>query len=161
MINLPIRFSRGSLPVAWPRLDIDPPMQFFRTVIHGQLIEFRHGDFGGETLLINGRPIANRPFGGWWRKPHYFSLKDEANNDRQVELRLVDVSRFGVGKYRMVVSVDGHERARIEPADDKRVPNTCANCGYSLAGLPVENIEVRCPECGRHTSALILTRDAE
>jgi len=136
-------------------------MQIFRTVIHGQLIEFRLGEWGGETLLVNGQPIADRPFGGWWRKPHYFSLKDEDSHERRVELRLLDVSRFGVGKYRLVVSVDGHERARVEPADDKRVPNTCANCGYLLAGLPVENSEVRCPECGRHTSALMLTRGSE
>lgn len=136
-------------------------MHIFRTIIHGQLIEFRHGDFGGETLLINGRPVASRPLGGWWRKPHYFIIKDESQKDRQVELRLIDISKLGVGKYRLVMSVDGVERTRLEAINDKLAANTCGNCGYSLEGLPADNSEVRCPECGRHTSALLLGRGQE
>jgi len=133
-------------------------MHIFRTVIHGQLIEFRHGDFGGETVLVNGVARASRPLGGWWRKPHYFTIEDETGKDRQVELRLIDISKLGVGNYRMVVSVDGRERCRVEAINDRQAANVCGNCGYSLEGLPVENHEVRCPECGRHTSAIMLNR---
>jgi Zn finger protein HypA/HybF involved in hydrogenase expression len=60
----------------------------------------------------------------------------------------------------VAISVDGVERCRLEPVDPKKPPSVCHNCGYSLHGLPVENSEVRCPECGRHCSAILFDRPA-
>jgi predicted Zn-ribbon and HTH transcriptional regulator len=53
------------------------------------------------------------------------------------------------------VLVDGADRA-IMQAFKPEAPLCCANCGYSLQGLTPQNGEVRCPECGRHTSATML-----
>ncbi len=128
-------------------------MKLYRAEIHNHIVELRKGDLGGEQVLVNGRIISDRPWAGWHRPSHFFELTDEQSTLRHVEVRLVDTSRFGLGKYRAIISVDGVERCRLEPIDPAAPPYVCGNCGYSLTGLPIENGEVRCPECGRHTMA--------
>lgn len=129
-------------------------MKIFRCEIHGHRIEFRLGDWGGEQVLVDGRVVSSRSF--WTaRRSHFFDITDERGKARYVEVRRFDASKLGLGKYRAIVQVDGVERARLEPIDLTRPPDTCPNCGYSLAGLPAENSEIRCPECGRHSSAIL------
>lgn len=135
-------------------------MKVYRTEIHGHLIEARSSDWGSETVLVNGRQVSSKPLAGLFRSSHFFDLKDEQGQQRHVELRWQDVSKLGLGKFRVVVNVDGMERCRLDAIDLTIPPNTCTYCGYSLQGLPVENNEIRCPECGRHSSAILIGTNA-
>lgn len=129
-------------------------MRIFRTEIHGHLVEIRHGDFGSEEVLVNGRSISRKPFAGWVAlTSHHFDLADAHGNTRHVETKVFAPSA-GLGlSFRVRVMVDGVERAILMPEGKNSRSGLCANCGYPLSGLAPENGEVRCPECGRHTPA--------
>ncbi|MCL4209035.1 MAG: hypothetical protein HRU76_15385 [Phycisphaeraceae bacterium] len=134
-------------------------MLVYRTQVHGHLIEARRGPLGGETVLLNGRVISYRPLAGWTRGSHFFDVTDEQGRARHVEVQWIDVSKLGLGKYRVTVRVDGVERARLEPIDPARPIDVCYQCGYPLKGLPIVHGEIRCPECGRHTLAAFIGND--
>lgn len=129
-------------------------MRIFRTEIHGHLIEIRHGDFGSEEVLVNGRSISRKPFAGWLPlTSHHFDLPIAEGGTRHVEVKVYAPSA-GLGlSFRVRVLVDGVERAILTPEGKNARAGKCTNCGYTLAGLAPENGEVRCPECGRHTPA--------
>lgn len=122
-------------------------------ILHGRRLEVRLGDFGGEEVLLDGRIVAKDPYAGLSHPSHFFEIDDEQGRARHVEVKRRDLSKLGLGKYRFFVLVDGVERARLEPVDPTTPPTICPNCGYDLAGLPIEADEVRCPECGRHQPA--------
>ena len=131
-------------------------MKFYRTVIGGRLIEARLSDLGSEQVLIDGRLVSNKPWAGLLHPSHHFDLTDDDGRPFHLEVRRHDVSKLKIGRYRMIVVVDGVERCRLEPVDLSKPPHVCANCGYSLRGQRAEAGEVRCPECGRHTPAPFL-----
>lgn len=131
-------------------------MLTYRTQIHGALIEARRGPLGGESVLLNGRVVSSRPFAGFTRASHFFDVTDEQGNPRLVEVQWIDVSKLGLGKYRVAVRVNGVERARLEPIDPARPIDVCYQCGYPLKGLPIVHGEIRCPECGRHSLAALV-----
>lgn len=128
-------------------------MRVYRAEIHGRLIELRQGGMGGQKVLVDGRVVSEKPFAGIAGASHFFDITDDAGAERPVEVRLIDTSKLGIGKYQVILSVEGRERCRLAPIDPNAPPLACRNCGYSLASLPIENGEIRCPECGRHTSA--------
>jgi hypothetical protein len=128
----------------------------YRAEVHGHLIEGRQGDLGHDLVMLDGRIVSSAIFGGWYGASHFFELIDESGKARRIEARWVDQSKLGLGKYRMRISVDGIPRCEVEATPDHRPIGTCLNCGYPLAGLPIESGEVRCPECGRHFSAAVL-----
>jgi hypothetical protein len=131
-------------------------MRIFRTDLHGHVVEARQGDLGRQRILVDGRIVSDEPFAGLTRPSHFFDLDDADGRTRHVEMRWIDESKLGLGRYRVLVMVDGVERHRLAPVDLSRPPAACGNCGYRLQGLPVENEEVRCPECGRHTPAWLV-----
>jgi len=142
-------------------------MQFYRCEIHGRLIEIRRGDFGGETVLVDGRPVSRRPFAGVIGVAggsHFFEIEGQDGATHHVEVRLEDAMSISLRALKrelfsgnvFVVSVDGRERCRLMPMKRGDEPTLCPNCGYDLRNLPVENEEVRCPECGRHTPARMI-----
>ncbi|MHC5024441.1 MAG: hypothetical protein ACYTGG_11125 [Planctomycetota bacterium] len=131
-------------------------MRIFRTDIHGHVIEARHGDLGRQRVLVDGRIVSDMPFAGLSRPSHFFEVVDDAGETHHVEVRWIDESKFGLGRYRVLVMVDGVERKRLAPVDILRPPTICGHCGYRLEGLPAKNDEVRCPECGRHTPASLV-----
>ncbi len=134
-------------------------MTRFFTHIHGHAVELRIGDLGGETALVNGRVVSSRPFAGWWSGSNRFEMADESGSVRHVELTARAVGSLKrLVSYVLDVRVDGIARATLEPEPSGRKPGMCVNCGYDLAGLvPVPGpdgkpgVEVRCPECGRHS----------
>jgi hypothetical protein len=131
-------------------------MKIYRTEIHGHILELRYGDFGGQYVYIDGRLISQKPFAGWMSAcSHGLTLDAETGKVHHIDMR-VDAPALGIGQTRVVVSVDGIERCRLDPIDPRKPATRCANCGYELGNLRVENGEVRCPECGRHTSAKLL-----
>jgi hypothetical protein len=128
----------------------------YRIELHGHLVELRSGGWGGETLLLDGRPVSRKPMAGFYSASHGASLTDEHGRTRLVETRWLDASR-GLGfRYRVLVLIDGAPRCILDPVDERARPGCCPHCGYALAGLAPDNGEVRCPECGRHSSALQL-----
>jgi hypothetical protein len=131
-------------------------MKTYRTELHGHIIEARSTDWGAEHVLVDGGIVSSKRLAGLWHSTHFFEMADENGRSRRVEVRWVDVSKIGLGTYRVVINVDGQERCRLEPIDANKPANVCAHCGYSLMGLPVENSEIRCPECGRHSSAILV-----
>lgn len=131
-------------------------MNIYRTVIHGHVIEARRSEWASESILLDGRIVSRKPWAGLLRTSHHFDITDERGESRHVEVRWIDISKLGLGKYRVLVIVDGMERCRLEPVDLSKPPDACANCGYALKGLPVQNGEVRCPECGRHSMAAFM-----
>lgn len=131
-------------------------MKIYRTEILGHIIELRYGDFGGQYAYINGRLVSQKPFAGWVSaNSHGLTLADETGKVHHIDAR-VDAPALGIGQTRVVISVDGVERCRLDQTDLRKPATRCANCGYELSNLSVENGEVRCPECGRHTSAKLL-----
>lgn len=131
-------------------------MKVFRVELHGQRVELRHGDWGGQRVLVNGAIVSDQPLAGLKNDSHFFDLRDDEGTTHHIEMRLRDLSKLGMGKYVVVVNVDGVERCRLQPIDPDHRSNRCANCGYSLIGAVPENDEVRCPECGRHTPMSML-----
>lgn len=128
-------------------------MLYYRTSLFGHRIEMRRGDLGGHEFLLNGRLVKRRLLGWLTGTSHHLDLEDRDGESYHVEVRLVDESRFSLGKYRMVVMVDGIERARVKGTKDALPPDTCAGCGYSLVGLPIEDGSRACPECGELSAA--------
>ena len=131
-------------------------MKIYRTELHGHILEARSSDWGAEHVLIDGRIVSSKWMAGLWHTSHFFEMSDETGKLRRVEVRWLDVSKLGLGTYRVLIVVDGQERCRLEALDTNKPANVCAHCGYSLVGLPVDNSEIRCPECGRHSSAILV-----
>jgi hypothetical protein len=136
-------------------------MKVFRTELHGHRLELRVGDWGGQQLLLDGRLVGSEPYAALKGASHFFDIADEQGAAHHVEVRLADVSRWKIGRYRVLVRVDGVERCRLEPVNLEVPPDTCPNCGHSLKGVPERGGEVCCPECGRHTSGAMLDRPRE
>lgn len=129
-------------------------MPVFRVEVHGRLIECHRGSWRAETVLVDGVVTSDRPYAALAKafagmKGHEFTITDEAGVERAVDVRVGP----GMWSLRMRVFVDGVTRAVATPVDVSKTPGSCANCGYALEGLPIEDGEMRCPECGRHTSA--------
>ncbi len=137
-------------------------MKRFLAEIHGHLLEARVGSFGGELILVDGRPASERPFAGIApSRPHHVDLADESGRVRAVEVRFEDASGGLQIGLLAVVSVDGVERVRLAPHKPGERAGRCVNCGYALRGLTVTRGEVQCPECGRHTSARLAGLDEQ
>lgn len=131
-------------------------MREYRAVVHGHAIEVRVGDLGRERVLLDGRLVSHRPFAGWTNESHFIDITDEKGAVRRVEVRVVTPTK-GLGLVQKVrISVDGMDRALVDPLSVNRRPSCCPNCGYNLAGLTPTNGEVKCPECGRHASASLI-----
>src|ERR1043165_1408246 len=62
-------------------------MRIFRVELHNHLVELRHGDFGSEEVVVDGRPVSNKPFAGWFPTSHHFELAVEHGAARHVELK--------------------------------------------------------------------------
>jgi hypothetical protein len=128
-------------------------MNRYRAEIHGRLIEARGGSFSSQEVLVDGRAVER----GWLDmltdRPFRFEITGDDGRTHAVEV-LWTSKRKSLGlKQQVCISVDGVERARLDPLPDHAAPGLCVNCGYALSGLAAENGEIRCPECGRHTSA--------
>jgi hypothetical protein len=128
--------------------------------LHGRLLECREGDFGGETVLVDGRLVSDKPLAGWVTGlggvvSHFFAIRDEAGKERAVEVRWEAKKKTLGLTQRVRVFVDGVDRAALEAVKDARRTGVCGNCGYDLAGLEVVDGEVKCPECGRHNNAKV------
>lgn len=135
-------------------------MKVYRMELHGRLLECREGTWGGETVLLDGRAMSDKPLAGWvtglgGEVSHRFEIRDEEGRERAVEVRWEMKKRTLGLTSRVRVFVDGRERAVIEQEKGGLGPGCCRNCGYSLKGLEVVNGEIQCPECGRHTSATV------
>ncbi|MCC6321643.1 MAG: hypothetical protein IT438_09455 [Phycisphaerales bacterium] len=131
-------------------------MKFYRIDIHGHLIEAREGEYGRREVLVDGRPV---PWSWWSRflnRSVHIDLTDEQGRSRHVEVLWVAPTKFLGLTSRVRFSVDGVERAVLEAERGQKGPGVCPACGYSVRGLPVENGEVRCPECGKHASAKLV-----
>ncbi len=131
-------------------------MRSYRTEVLGHIIEGRQYDIGRDIVLVDGRIVSTKWFGGWLLASHFIDITDAAGRLRAVEVSWVDRSKFGLGKYRMTVKVDGVEHAEVEPVDPTRTLGTCHNCGYDLRGVKAQDGEIKCPECGRHSSARLI-----
>ena len=131
-------------------------MKTYRTELHGHIIEARQGDLGTDRVLVDGRIVSTKLLGGWYGASHFLEITDEQGRTHHVEVGWVDRSKLGLGKYRMTIKVDGVERGEFGPVDPAHMAGSCHHCGYPLRGLPIDNQEIRCPECGRHTSALLI-----
>lgn len=131
-------------------------MKIFRTELHSHIIEARQGDLGCDRVLVDGKLVSTKYFGRWYGASHFIEIEDEKGKVRNVEVGWIDRSKFMAGKYRMRLIVDGVECGEIEPTNSDYQPASCTHCGYSLKGLPVDNHEIRCPECGRHTAAALI-----
>ncbi len=126
--------------------------------VHGHIIEGRLGWLGGETVILDGKPVSSEPLAALRQAAHFFELMDEAGKPRNAEVHFR--SRHGGLNSVMVVSIDGVQRANVPPAaDDAGLRRVCRYCGYSLDGLEPENKEYRCPECGRHTPCVEVPTD--
>jgi hypothetical protein len=131
-------------------------VRFYRAEVLGRLIELRLGEFGGEEVLVDGRPVSRRAFAALMGGSHHFDVTDAAGRVRHVEVDARHESRrLGLG-VEVVVNVDGVEFGFLRPVDGSRPPGRCLHCGYDLRGLDEVNGEVRCPECGRHCAASLL-----
>ena len=97
-------------------------VKMYRTSICGHVVEARLGELLSEQVLVDGRIVSSRPFAGLVRGSHFFDLEDERGDRHHVEVRRVDLSKIGLGRYRMVITVDGIERCRLEPIDPSRPP---------------------------------------
>ena len=130
-------------------------MKIYRTELHGHIIEARQGDLGCDRVLVDGRLVSTKRFGGWYGASHFLEIEDEQGKARAVEVGWID--RSGLGLYaRMRLTVDGVVRAELKALPSNHKPFNCPHCGYSLKGLAPENDEIRCPECGRHTPAILV-----
>ena len=132
--------------------------RIYRARLEGRRIELRRGDLGAETLLVDGREVS-RHLVKLSARGHHVDVQDERGATRHLEVRLVDESRLGIGRYVALVSIDGVPRARVQPVPRPHDPvRACLHCGYILDGLPVLHDEIRCPECGRHTPEMMIGR---
>lgn len=129
-------------------------MRIFRATIHDHLFEIRHGDFGRESVIVDGREISHKPLNGWFSRPHFFTINDEQGSPRNIEVR-VEAHQLGF-KYSVLILVDGVERTRITHLETSQPRHLCPNCAYDLKGLEPINGEVQCPECGRHANAKLI-----
>jgi hypothetical protein len=131
----------------------DVHMRSYCTRIHGHMIEIREGDLGGQTLLVDGAVVESRAMAGLWRSRVGFMtvITDETERPRRVEAMVVNSGRLGIERV-MLLSVDGVERGPVKASKNGLSDGLlmCMHCGYDLSGLPVENGEIRCPECARH-----------
>lgn len=131
-------------------------MPRYRIELHGHLIEARHNSLSMGEVLLNGRPLPRSMWSAVLERPVHFDITDEHGKSRAVEIRWVQTARSLGLRHRVAVSVDGVERALLDPEPEAASgPGRCLHCGYALKGLTPTNGEVQCPECGRHTSAKI------
>jgi DNA-directed RNA polymerase subunit RPC12/RpoP len=134
-------------------------VKVYRTVIDERRLEIRITDWGAEQVLLDGRVVSRKRFAGFFRPSHFIEVEGANGVVRHVEVRRIDLSKLGLGRYRMIVTVDGVDRSHLAPVDPRAPLSVCPHCGYRLVGQPVERDEVRCPECGRHTPAAVLGLD--
>lgn len=119
-------------------------------MIHGKLVEFRIGEFGGEYVLVGGVEVSSATFAALIPdKAHRFEMRDEHGEVRTVEVRTVS-AKLGFSE-RVRIMVDGVERGYLDPVDESQKSVVCRSCGYDLSRLEVINGESKCPECFRHT----------
>nr|AQQ75098.1 hypothetical protein [uncultured bacterium] len=129
-------------------------MRHARAELLDHLIEVRETDLGAHIVLVDGRVVSRSTF-GWFRggSSHFFDLADAKGATRHVE---VEVRGWGMRRTPAYVLIDGAEAAELGLESRRRTARQCPHCRYPLAGLPVENDEVRCPECGRHIAIVVL-----
>ena len=131
-------------------------MKTYKVIIHGHIVEARTNEWGAEYVLLDGSLVSRRIFASLHQANHFFDLEDEQGKTRHIEVSWTERSKLGLGKFHVQINVDGVIRCKLKPSDTKKDPGCCTNCGYSLNGLQIENAEVRCPECGRHTDATFI-----
>lgn len=131
-------------------------MKIYQVVIHGHIIETRTNEWGAEYVILDGGLVSRKPYAGFYQANHFFDLEDEQGRTRHIEVSWTERSKLGLGKFHVQINVDGVMRCKLKPSDTKKAPDCCTNCGYSLNGLAIDNDEVRCPECGKHTDAALL-----
>lgn len=129
-------------------------MRHARVEVLDRLIEVRETDLGAHVVLVDGRVVSKADF-GWFMggSSHFFDLIDSEGVSRHVE---VQVRGWKVRRTPAYVLIDGAEAAALSLESRRRTGRHCPHCRYSLAGLHVENDEVRCPECGRHIAIAVL-----
>lgn len=138
----------------WKRIRRTLGSRRFRGTILDCIVEARVGVWGEQFVLVNGARVAHDPW-AWLSgaKSHFFVIEDGAGEKRNIEVVFHDRSGgLAVSMY-VNVLIDGELATRLDEADWHERPSVCPHCGYSLAGIPPENKEIRCPECGRHTPA--------
>lgn len=129
----------------------------FRGEVLGCLVELRIGSGGGEIVLVDGALLSRKPWAYLTgQHEHYFGVEDADGETRNVEVRVEDRSGGLQAALRVVVNVDGEAFTVLPEVDAPARYTRCGHCGYDLHGLEAQNHEVRCPECGRHTSAKLL-----
>lgn len=120
--------------------------------LFGRFIEVQETDLGGQTVLMDGRVVSRRRLAGWFGASHFLDL-DEGGARRRVEIRR---GHTGLRFTSVQVRVDGRLREVLKLKAGEAKSTSCPHCAYSLVGQrPVsENApdEIRCPECGRHTT---------
>lgn len=121
--------------------------------IVGRAVVVRESDFGAQSVHVDGELVSRKRFGGWTAPVHAFALTDDGGDEHRIEIR------FGYTGFRMtkaIVHVDHQMYRVLQLAAHADATILCPKCRYSLVGQPVENDEVRCPECGQKTTLKIL-----
>jgi len=120
--------------------------------LFGRFVEVQETDWGAQTVLMDGRVVSRKPLAGWLGASHFLDL-DEAGTTRRVEIRR---GHTGLRFTSVQVRVDGRLREVLKLKAGAGKSTACPYCAYSLVGQqPVSDTapdEIRCPECGRHTT---------
>jgi len=129
-------------------------VRFARFDLLGRVLEVREGDFGDHLVLVDGRVVSHKSMGFWvGGSSHFFELASEEGEKLHIE---VQVRGWRFRFTPAFLLADGAELAALELVSRRHMQRRCPYCVYSLVGLTVENNEVKCPECGRHSSLAVL-----
>lgn len=129
--------------------------------VEGRRFEVRIGTGGGESVLVDGKLVSERPWAYWSGMHDHFFTLEQGEGERNYEVSVHDRSG-GIGvSYVVSVKLKGREVATLRAVDPTMRERRCYGCGYPLRGLEVLNGEVRCPECGKHTPEAILPAEEE
>ncbi|MGD9790118.1 MAG: hypothetical protein AB7Q00_02335 [Phycisphaerales bacterium] len=134
--------------------------QRFRGEILGALVEARVGFWGDQTVLVKGKPVSEKPW-AWFTglTSHFLTLAGPDGTPHNVEVRFLDRSGGLAVAMRVEILLNGTPFASLSDVPPDERADRCPHCAYSLEGLEAVNHEIRCPECGRHTPAsLVSTR---
>jgi DNA-directed RNA polymerase subunit RPC12/RpoP len=120
--------------------------------LFGRLIEVQESDLGAQTVLLDGRVVSRKPFAGWIGASHFLELYEDGA-EHVVEIRR---GHTGLRFTSVQIRVDGRLREVLKHKVGQGKSTNCPYCRYSLLGQrPVSETapdEIRCPECGRHTT---------
>ena len=122
-------------------------MAVFWLRLFGRDVEGRMDPFGAETVRVDGSVVSQKR-GAQLGEPHSIIVEDQRLRARCVEIGFDFRTPF-VGRTEplMTVSVDAGPPLTVPQWDPHR-GRECHACGYSLAGLDLdEHGGSRCPEC--------------